>query len=93
VAAIWSILADLVKPAKQQEGFIRLCASTLLLYLLLALAWALNDGATALVQGISGLMLSYLAIPLVLLLVAAVAAEQTTEYVASQQAPYPSPTP
>lgn len=89
--SIWSILADLAKPADQREGFIHLCTSTLLLYLLLALAWALNDGATALVQGISSLILNYFAIPLVLLLVAAAAVEQTTGH-ANSQASGPSQT-
>ncbi|KLO31564.1 hypothetical protein ABW16_01610 [Mycolicibacter heraklionensis] len=93
VGAIWSILADLAKPAEQRDGFVRLCTSTLLLYLLLAFAWTLTDGATALVQGISGLVLSYLAIPLGLLLVAAAADEQTTEHATSRQASRPHPAP
>lgn len=80
VGAVWGSTATLSKPAEQRDGFVSLCTSTLLLYLLLALAWTQADGAaTAVVDGIAGLVVGYLSIPVVLLLVAATAVEPAKE--------------
>ncbi|HEX7826381.1 MAG TPA: hypothetical protein VF477_15880 [Mycobacterium sp.] len=70
-AALWAGSKMLAEPSEQRAGMTRLAIGSLLYYLLLALVWPIvGIDIPGLINGLSGVV-GFLAIPLVLLLVAA----------------------
>jgi hypothetical protein len=71
-AALWAGSKMLAEPSEQRPGMTRLAMSSLLYYLLLALVWPIKDiDIPGLINGLVGSVVSFLSVPLVLLLVAA----------------------
>ena len=71
-AALWAGSKMLAKPSDQRAGMSRLAVSSLLYYLLLALVWAIKDiDIPGLINSLVGVVLTFLTVPVVLLLVAA----------------------
>jgi len=81
LAALWAGSKMLAEPSQQRAGMSRLAVSSLLYYLLLALVWAIDptqlgggvDGMDMpeLINRLVGAAMTFLTVPLVLLLVAA----------------------
>jgi hypothetical protein len=71
LAALWAGTKMLAEPSDQRAGMSRLAVSSLLYYLLLALAWAVDMDVPDLMNKLAGVALTFLTVPLVLLLVAA----------------------
>lgn len=70
-AALWAGTKMLAEPSDQRAGMSRLAVSSLLYYLLLALVWAVDMDVPDLMNKLAGVALTFLTVPLVLLLVAA----------------------